>query len=348
MGNNPFSLGAFSNPDSFKEYLDLTNFKHDDLLVFLQKMLVIRFVENKMAYGRKEGFIGGPVHLAVGQEAIAVGLSHFLNDKDYVFGGHRSHAHILALGADTQKLFAEVLGRETGFSQGRGGSMHLIDQSVGFYGSVPIVAGTVPLAVGSAIASRLQGSQKVSIAYLGDGACEEGVFHESLNLARINNEPIIFVVENNLFSSHMHISQRQPLSSTARFAYANDIDYKILDGNDVISVAETASSFIKLARNGKGPFFIEAVTYRWLGHVDWREDIDVGVQRSKDDISSWRAKDPIKRLKSSMIKEKLFTEADFNHLTNEIKQSIDNSWSNALKDSYPSQSSLLEDVYTNK
>jgi pyruvate dehydrogenase E1 component alpha subunit len=341
-----FSIDSLYDSGIFEENLDLENYEREELITFLRNMVLIRTTEYKIAKGREEGLIGGPVHLGVGQEAIAAGLSHFLTKDDFVFGAHRSHSHLLALGGSVYKLFAEVLGRKTGFSKGRGGSMHLIDQENGFYGSVPIVAGTVPLAVGAALASRLKKSTNIAIAYLGDGACEEGVVHESLNLARINNEPIIFVVENNLFSSHMHISQRQPKSLTARFAHANDIEYKVVDGNNILQIAEIASKYVYLARQQKGPFFIEAITYRWFGHVDWREDIDVGIERSKEDIKLWRSRDPITRLKSCMIENKVWSQDEHEDLEIEIKKLVNKNWELALNDPLPEKHSLIEDVYS--
>ena len=342
-----FSIDPLFDSGIFEKNLDLINFEKEQLITFLRNMVLIRNTEYKIAEGRKKGLIGGPVHLGVGQEAIAVGLSYYLTKNDYVFGAHRSHSHILALGGSIYKLFAEVLGKKTGFSKGRGGSMHLIDQENGFYGSVPIVAGTVSLAVGAALACKLKKSANIAIAYLGDGACEEGVFHESLNLAKINNLPIIFIVENNLFSSHMHISQRQPKSSIARFAYANDIEYKVVDGNNVLDVSEIASKYVDSSRQKKGPFLIEAITYRWFGHVDWREDIDVGIERSKEDIELWRGRDPITRLKSSMIHKKIWSDQQHFELDREIKQLVNKYWQIALKDPFPEKQSLMEDVYCN-
>ena len=312
----------------------------------LRSMLKIRLVERKLAVGRKEGLIGGPVHLGVGQEAVAVGVSACLRNSDRVFGAHRSHSHLLALGSSVHKLFAEVLGKETGHSKGMGGSMHLWDQPNGFYGSVPIVSGTVSLAVGAGLAAKLQNSEDISVAYLGDGAIEEGVVHESLNLARIQNIPMIFVVENNLFASHMHISMRQPKDSTARFAFSNDIDFRVVDGNDVIAVETAASELAEKARKGKGPGFIEAITYRWYGHVDWREDIDVGVNRSQKDVDNWRARDPIHRLKCAMIEADIWSEEQDKQLYFTLQNEIDKAWSLALIDPYPNQSELLNGVYS--
>lgn len=340
-----FTLGDLSQPGSYHSSLDVTNKDSGALLSMLRQMMVIRSVERCLADGRREGIVGGPVHLGVGQEAVAVGVSEHLRITDRVFGAHRSHSHLLALGGDVQKLFSEVLGRDSGHSRGMGGSMHLWDQSVGFYGSVPIVAGTVPLAVGAAMAARLQGSGDVAVAYLGDGACEEGVVHESLNLASIQKDPVLFVVENNLFASHMHISSRQPKDSTARFAQANDINYRIVDGNDVLAVSAATNELVEAARQGAGPGFLEAVTYRWYGHVDWREDIDVGVNRSQDDVDQWRSKDPIRRLCDGMIEAGFWSAAQHADLDASISAEISGKWAAALLEPYPSQDALLAHVY---
>ena len=336
MTSNKNILGNLANPNFFQE--DLKNedkFSNQTLQKFYSQMFRIREAEKIIALGKKEGKIGGPVHLGIGQEAIAVGVSHSLKTTDKVFSGHRSHAHLLALGSDSRKLFAEILGRSTGLSKGMGGSMHLIDKEVGFLGSVPIVAGTVPLAVGAALASTLRKDKSVAIAYLGDGAIEEGVVHESLNLAKILSCPIIFVMENNLFSSHMHISLRQPSDLTARYAEANNIYNETIDGNDVIQVALSIKNAVNNAREDMSPAFIECVTYRWLGHVDWREDIDVGVSRSKTEISKWKKRDPINRLERTLIKKHILDPNQIKSLNESIIDEIQKDWNKALKD--PSQ-----------
>lgn len=343
--SNEFSLGSLADPAELHSELDLGAISSESLRAFLHAMQRIRLVERHLAASRRDGLIGGPVHLGVGQEAIAVGVSAHLRASDRVFGAHRSHSHLLALGSSVRGLFAEVLGRDTGHSMGMGGSMHLWDQPNGFYGSAPIVAGTVPLAVGAGLAAKLQQSGDVAVAYLGDGAMEEGVVHECLNLARIQEIPVIFVVENNLFASHMHISTRQPVESTARFAAANDVPYRVVDGNDVIAVAGVAGELINAARSGRGPGFIEAVTFRWYGHVDWREDIDVGVNRSVQDLDNWRRRDPIRRLKDAMITGGFWTEEDDKALETQLSQEIELAWSQAMQDPYPDEDALLGRVY---
>ncbi len=311
-------------------------------------MCVIRAAEQKLATMRREGVIGGPVHLGVGQEAVAVGVSKFLRTTDRVFGGHRSHSHILALGSSLRGFFAEILGREAGLSGGMGGSMHLWDQPRGFFGSVPIVGGTVAIAVGAGLAAKMENKTDISVAYFGDGAIEEGVVHESLNFARIKDIPILFVVENNLFASHLHISVRQPHWSTARFAEANHIPFEVVDGNDVFAVAHAAEKLIARARAGEGPGFLEAVTYRWSGHVDWREDIDVGINRSQIDLLKWHARDPIKRLRNFMKQNGIWTELDENSLSENISSEIEAAWNLAIGAPCPSEHALTAHVYANR
>jgi TPP-dependent pyruvate/acetoin dehydrogenase alpha subunit len=311
----------------------------------LRMLLRIRQAERCLAGGRRDGLIGGPVHLGVGQEAVAVGVAAELRKTDRVFGTHRSHAHVLSMGSSLHRLFAEILGKDTGLSRGMGGSMHLWDQPNGFYGSVPIVSGTVPLAVGAALAAKMQSGGDVGVAYLGDGAMEEGVVHESLNLAKMLKAPAIFVVENNLFASHMHISLRQPKESTARFAAANDIPYEIVDGNDVVKVRTAAARLISQARAGQGPGFLEAVTYRWYGHVDWREDIDVGVKRSAVDAGAWRKRDPIARLVTGLQAQGLFDEQRLAAMEAEIAVEVAEAWKQAQADAYPPLSALISRVF---
>ena len=338
-------LGSLADPGHPGSEVDVSRISGPALIDFLSNMSLIRAVENRLAHARRDGLIGGPVHLGVGQEAIAVGVSHHLRPSDRVFGAHRSHSHLLALGSSVHGLFAEVLGKDTGHSRGMGGSMHLWDQPKGFYGSVPIVAGTVALAVGAGLAAKLQRSGDVAVAYLGDGAVEEGVVHESLNLARMQNKPVLFVVENNLFASHMHISIRQPSDATARFAVANDIPVRLIDGNDVIAVAEAAEEAVTRARQGGGPSFIEAVTYRWYGHVDWREDIDVGVNRSQDDVANWKARDPIERLRAAMVAQGYWSPDLESELEARLAREVEEAWERAMQDPYPAASALLDRVY---
>jgi TPP-dependent pyruvate/acetoin dehydrogenase alpha subunit len=332
------------NHPNFDKTLDLGR----DRILFLpllRKMMLIRETESQIAFLRRFGKIGGPVHLAAGQEAIAVGVSAHLSTEDSVFSAHRSHAHLLALTNDPYPLLAEVLGKSTGHSRGFGGSMHLWAGHHGFQGSAPIVAGTVPLALGAAFASISKGSSNIAIAYLGDGAMEEGIVHESMNLASVLSLPVLFVCENNFFSSHMHISQRQPSNFNARFAQANQIDSHIIDGNDIGIVVRTAEQVIKRIRKTSQPAFIEAFTFRHYGHVDWREDTDVGISRSASDLELWKTRDPILRLKNELLRTDDLSEHEYSQLQNSVIDEVRECLKRAQDDLAPDESNLLSNVY---
>ena len=335
-------INNFFNPKHFHDPISIKGKDIEILKKMLHLMILIRKTEQQLGIARKNGLINGPVHLGVGQEAIAVGISQNLKKTDRVFGGHRSHSHLLALNPDFYKLFVEILGKKNGFSKGMGGSMHLFDQSNGFYGSTPIVAGTVSLAVGAALAAKMQNLTDIGVSYIGDGAVEEGVVHECFNLAKVLKLPVLFVIENNLFASHMHISLRQPSEITSRFAEANCIPHK-----DVVTVFQNSKELIDNLRTGGGPAILELITYRWYGHVDWREDIDVGVARSMDDIKNWKARDPIHRLSQSMIHSKIWTKEEENELSSKIDRDIQIAWDKAMNDPYPSKDSILKFVYFN-
>lgn len=341
-------LGDLADSSKFHDALMIDGVLGARAVEFLRMMSFIRAVEFKLADERRNGSIGGPVHLSVGQEAVAVGISTVTRAGDMIFGAHRSHAHVLALGSDVRSLFAEVLGRDTGLSRGMGGSMHLIDVANGFFGAVPIVAGSIGLAVGAGLAAKLRAAGAVAISYLGDGAAEEGVFHEALNFSKINNIPILFVVENNLFSSHMHISDRQPADSIARFAIANNVPARVVDGNNVFAVASAAKDLVSQSRLGGGPGLIEAVTYRWLGHVDWREDVDVGVNRSQSDLAEWKGRDPIDRLRRGLVSAGVWSASSDQLMESEIRHQIETAWCAALDDPYPSTDKLLARVFFQK
>lgn len=341
-------LGDLAEPAKYHDPIDIDGVDPTLLIGQLRKMVVIRMAEQHLALMRKDGVVGGPVHLGVGQEAVAVGVSESLGSTDKVFGAHRSHSHLLALGSQLHPLFAEILGKATGLSHGMGGSMHLLDEPRGFYGSVPIMAGTVPLAVGAALAEKLKGTDRIAVSYFGDGAVEEGAVHESLNLARILNAPVLFVAENNFFASHMEIRLRQPLNATSRFAAAHDIPYKVVDGNDVVEVHKETARLVADIRNGGGPRYLEAVTFRWYGHVDWREDIDVGVNRSSEHLANWRARDPVARLMAAMVAAGAWSESKHRDLTHEIGEAITEAWSKAMSDPWPEADTLLGAVYSRR
>jgi pyruvate dehydrogenase E1 component alpha subunit len=337
-------LGTLADPGQFTAPIALGQYSRERLARCLRNMLVIRAVEERIGDMVTAGRIACPCHLGIGQEAIAVGVAERLRNTDRVFGAHRSHSHFLAGGGDVTALFAEVLGKVTGCSRGMGGSMHLFDGASGFSGSVPIVAGTVPLAVGAGLAASMDGNGDLAVAYFGDGAIEEGAVHESLNLAANFRIPVLFVCENNLFASHLHISQRQVHDATSRFAVAHGIPHEMVDGNDLIAVAAAAGRLADRARAGEGPGFLEAVTYRWRGHVGPREDIDVGVNRSGD-LAGWKKRDPVARLARALATDGALDDRAFGDLHAEVAREIDTAWAAAEAAPFPEPSATLDLVY---
>ncbi len=227
-----------------------------------RSMMRIRIAEESIAELLENKEIGCPTHLYTGQEAIAVGVCAALTKDDYILGGHRSHGHYLAKGGDVRRLMAELYGKVSGCARGRGGSMHLVAPEVGLLGTVPLVAATIPIAVGAALACKLRGEQRVSVSFFGDGATEEGHFHESLNLAAVHRLPVIFVCENNLYSSHMHISERRAKDNIYKSGEAHGMPGLSLDGNDVVAVYRATVEAVHRARKGEGPTLLECRTYR--------------------------------------------------------------------------------------
>lgn len=324
-------LNDLFDPKKYSKLINIDKVKNTDLKIFFRKMLLIRKIENKVANLLKQKLINCPSHLCTGQEAISVGVLSNCKKGDMIYGNHRSHGHYLALGGNVKKFFFELQGKKEGCSNGMGGSMHLVDRSVGFEGSVPIVAGTIPIAVGAALKSKMKKDKTISIAFFGDGACEEGTFHESLNFASINSLPIIFVAENNLFSSHLDIHLRQPSNRLSRYADAHKIENHCLDGNDVSKIFKTVRSRIKKLRAGKGPLFLECITYRHLGHVGPENDIDVGVNRKIKDLNLWLKNDPILRLTNTLIKKKILKKNEILKIENEIFDYVENEYNFTAK-----------------
>jgi pyruvate dehydrogenase E1 component alpha subunit len=338
------NLGSLADPKAHTGPVDLLNTPTEICLQMLHDMALIRRAEEDIADLVEAGHIKCPCHFAIGQEATAVGVAHHLRPTDRGFGAHRSHSHYLASGGSLDKLFAEVLGRATGASRGMGGSMHLFAAEEGFAGSVPIVGGTVPLAVGASLAAKMDGQGDIGIAYFGDGACEEGVVHESLNLASVMNLPVLFVVENNLYASHLDIAVRQPNDRTARFAEAHAVEARVVDGNDVVAVAKAAGELIARARAGEGPGFLEAVTYRWRGHVGPDANIDVGLRRSAEEVAAWRKRDPISRLEASLLTRGLSKDA-LAACNAKVAANVSAARDAGLKAPWPDHAALLDYVY---
>ncbi|MFZ4156430.1 thiamine pyrophosphate-dependent dehydrogenase E1 component subunit alpha [Streptomyces pseudogriseolus] len=266
-----------------------------DPAALLRDMVRIRCVEEELAdLYRDEQEMRTPVHFSIGQEAAAVGVCAALREDDLVYTGHRSHAAYLAKGGDLSAMVAELYGKETGCARGRGGSVHLTDRAAGFAGSAAILGEMISVATGAAWALRRQGSRQVVVTFFGDGAAEEGVFHESLNFAAVHRAPVVYVCENNAYSISSPIAARQPAggSVTAR-ARAFGITAERVDGNDVAEVHAAARRAVAACRAGQGPAFLELDTYRWREHVG--PGHDTGVDRPREEVESWLERCPVRR-----------------------------------------------------
>ena len=286
------------------------------------EMLRIRRVEESLAKRYAEQEMRCPMHLCIGQEAIAVGVSAALENSDKVFSNHRAHGHYLGKGGSLQAMVAEMYGRTTGCCGGRGGSMHLIDLNVSFMGSTPIVGGTVPLAVGSAWTSKLCQTNDVTVVYFGDGCFEEGVVSESMNFAALHQLPVLFVCENNDFSVYTRRKDRQPDQAIYKIAQAHGIASACGDGNNVLSVYAMAAKAVEAMREGQGPQFLEFSTYRWREHCG--PDFDHGLNyRTAAEIQAGEETCPLLAFKSGVaVDENLLAQFEL-QIAEEIKQAFD-------------------------
>ena len=339
-------LGELADPSKLHDPIAVDGRDHEQLLSWLWSMKLIRRTEEVIGQMVTSGEVSCPCHLAIGQEACAVGVAATLDvDRDVAFGAHRSHGHYLALGASLEELLAEVLGRTTGCSRGMGGSMHLTAPTRGLLGTVPIVGATVPMAIGAALAARMNGKGGVAVAFFGDGAMEEGVVQEALNFAAAHSFPTIFVCENNLFSSHLQILLRQRGDRVGRFAEAHGVPCWTVDGNDVTAVHDVAIQAVDRARSGNGPGFLELVTYRWRGHVGPREDLDVGVLRSGE-LQLWKRRDPIDRLAQGLLSVGIVEQDHVEEMDREIREAVEAALGTARSAPFPEAHATTDYLYS--
>ena len=314
------------------------------LIEMYVSMLRIRMFEEKVVELYPAQEMKCPVHLCIGQEAIAAGVCLHLKKEDYVFSNHRGHGHCLAKGSSMRSLFAEFYGKETGCSKGKGGSMHLIDIENGILGTSAIVGGGIPMGVGAALASTLKDEDRVTMIFFGDGAYDEGVFYESFNFASLKKLPVVFVCENNFYATNSHQSARQPGCRISDAASAFDAHGVCVDGNDVIEVYKAAGDSVARARRGGGPSLIEAKTYRWKGHVGPEADYHKGA-RPKEELDYWVEKCPVKTFRSFLTEKNVMTSKEMEEAAASIRSEIEDAVKFALESPYPDSKELLEDLY---
>ena len=321
-----------------------TNLPPTEILTALyERMLLIRKVEEKIAELYPEQEIKCPTHLSIGQEACAAGVCTALEQNDYVFSTHRCHSHYLGKGGDVKQMFAELYGRSTGCAKGKGGSMHLVDPEVSMMGASAIVGGTIPLAVGAALAARFRGERRVAVAFFGDAACEQGVFHESMNFAALKKLPVLFVCENNFFATQTPFSARQSLDNIWERGKAHGVPGWRLDGTNVIEVYQGAKEAVSRARKGEGPALLECRAYRWKEHVGPNYDYNMGY-RTKEELDDWVDRCPIRNLESSLRRSSPTAERDVTEIQERVNQTIEAAIQYAKQSPQPEARELLTEI----
>ena len=313
-------------------------------IALFKKMLLVRAFEEKAGELFEQNLIPGFIHLSIGEEASSVGTCSVLREDDYVASTHRGHGHMIAKGADPRLMFAELLGKSTGYCKGKGGSMHIADFSIGILGANGVVGGGFPIIVGAGLSINLRKADQVGVVFFGDGAANRGTFHEAANMAAIWKLPVIFVCENNLYASTTPSEYTLAGGSVAERAKAYGIPGFATDGNDILEVRKTISKVVKRAREGKGPSIVENMTYRYRGHFEG----DPQKYRTQKEIEKFRKKsDPIDRFRAFLKKEGVLSDKSYTALKNEVKQEIEESLEHAMADPLPKPEEAMEDLFVN-
>jgi len=314
----------------------------EKLLWMYTNMLKIRRFEEKVGELFAAGKIPGFVHLYIGEEAVATGVCAHLRKDDYITSTHRGHGHLISKGGDLKLMMAELFGKRTGYCKGKGGSMHIADVDLGILGANGIVGGGPPIATGAALAAKYKGTDQVAVCFLGDGASNQGTFHEGVNMASIWKLPVIFVVENNMYGISLSQTRSMRVQDIADRAAAYDIPGFVVDGNDVIAVYEAAGEAIQRARAGEGPALIECKTYRYRGHFEG----DPMIYRTREEEEMWKAKDPIPRFEAKLKEMGVLTEAQAREINERIIAQVEEAVRFAEESPWPAPEEVLEDVYT--
>jgi len=317
----------------------------ENAVTLLHSMKRIRAVEETIAEKYKEWEMRCPTHLSIGQEAVAAVVGYLLNRDDMAVSTHRAHAHYLGKGGDLKAMIAEIYGKETGCSKGRGGSMHLIDKSVGFMGSTAIVGGTIPIGTGFALGIKYRKTNQISCIFLGDGAVEEGAFYESLNFAVLHQLPVLFICENNLYSVYSPLSKRQPAGRKINeLARGIGVTSLYADGNEVLQIHEAIASAIEEIRMGKGPRFLEFSTYRWREHCGPNFDNDIGY-RTEEEFLEWKLKDPISIFQHQLMEVGYLIDGQLEEIAITIKNEIDEAFDFAQASAFPDKRTFGDFTY---
>jgi TPP-dependent pyruvate/acetoin dehydrogenase alpha subunit len=317
--------------------------KNEDLKLMFRKMLTIRRFEERAIQEYQDGNLYGFIHSYIGQEAIAVGVCSHLRIDDRIVSNHRGHGHCIAKGADMKRMMAEIFGKKTGYCKGKGGSMHIADFKIGMLGANGIVGAGLPIATGSALAAQLEGGDRISVVFFGDGACGEGEFHESLNLAAIWKLPIIFVCENNMYGVNTLTSYSMAAENVADRAVAYSMPGVVADGNNLFTVYDTAEKAVNRARRGEGPSLIEFQTYRWRAHFEGGGMPDL---RPGDEMEEWKKKCPVAFMERQLFEMGLMDTDELKALDAEIMSKVQEAVEFARQSPQPNPEDALEDIFS--
>lgn len=319
----------------------MVDLNKETLREMYKRMNEARAFEEKVSYFFARGMVHGTTHLSIGQEASGVASCMALNDDDLITSTHRGHSHVIGKGIDLNRMVAELLGKYTGYCKGKGGSMHIADVDSGNLGANGVVGGGHGIAVGAALTQKMKNTGKVVLCFFGDGAANEGSFHEALNLASVWKLPVIFFCENNLYGMSVPQEKAMNIENIADRASSYGIPGHIIDGNNAIEVFNKVSEVAEYAREGNGPVLVESKTYRWLGH----SKSDAQAYRTKEEVDEWKAKCPIRQLRKHLIENDLFGEEELDKIEEDARQAIEDAVVFANESPNPPLDTILDDVY---
>lgn len=314
------------------------------LLDMYTRMLTIRRFEERMLEQMMAGALPGGVHTYIGEEAVGVGVCANLRTEDRITSTHRGHGHIIAKGGDVKKMMAELFGKRTGYCKGKGGSMHIADFSLGILGANGIVGGGLPIAAGSALASQLRGDDQVTVCFFGDGAANQGTFHEAVNLSAVWKLPVIYICENNLYAVTTPVAKSISIEDVADRGASYGIPGMAIDGQDIMAVYEATAEAVKRAREGDGPSLIECKTYRFMGHMGGKEVFE-GSYRTEEEVEEWKKRDPITMFEADLLKMGVLTKEDADGIDKQINAEMDEAVAFAEQSPLPEPEEALEDLY---
>jgi len=316
----------------------------EQLLSMYRMMVTIRRFEETLRDLFFQGQVPGFVHVSIGEEAVPTGVCAALSDKDYITTTHRGHGHMLAKGGKPKQMMAELFGKKTGYCKGKGGSMHIVSYDLGILGANGIVGGGIPIATGAALASSFRGNEAVSVSFFGDGASNEGTFHESLNLAGLWKLPVIYVCQNNCYAEFTPTSESTSVKDIAVRAQGYNMPGVIVDGNDVLAVYEVIKAAVERAKRGEGPTLVEAKTYRWEGHVVGEEAF-VGEYRPPEEVEVAKQRGPIVLFSQQVVATGFIDEAELNRIAGEVQREIDEAVAFAQSSPLPEPEEALNDLF---